>query len=357
MANKPTKQTGNKNNSSARGGSIAEQKLRSIWLEGAEKSKSIQDSFGKSLDQIGSQIREKHLTKIESAFKDYTKGDGLLGNLFKKLDIGSYKSKLDEIKAYADEAKVYYDAAQKGLEVYKEVKNGNYGALTEFLGPYMSDGLKDAVNYGIEGYDAIKNTDFKNFNDVMNLASKLTGVDIPSALGITQLQAEVSALLAVAQKYNIPNAIKMLREKFGDKPHLNNDMIRGISMNANLGQFDMLEEMLKIMDSKTILLMNPDIIKRILSNYRFPIKYKEDMMKAEQKRVLDVLTKLDPNWDKEIIEGKTYYLLSPWDQASQDAITLFQHHPIYGGCICIGSTYPAVTLREGLNKTYPYLQL
>lgn len=348
---------GNKNQSSAKGGAIAEQKLRSIWLEGAEKSRSIQDSFGKTLDQIGSQIRDKHLTKIESAFRDATKGDGLLGNLFKKFDLGSYKDKINEIKKFADEAKVYYDAAQKGLEVYNEVKNGNYGVLNEYLGPYMTDGFKDALAYGIEGYTAIKNTDFKNFSDVMNLTSKLTGIDVPSALGITQLQAEVSAMMALAQKYNIPDAVRMLKEKFGSKPHLTNDMIRGISMNANLGQFDMLEEMLQVMDGNTILLMNPDIVKRILGNYRFPIRYDSKNMAKEQKRVIDMLTKLDPNWDKEIIDGKTYYLLSPWDQASQDAITLFQHHPTYGPCICIGTTYPTITLREGLNATYPYLNL
>lgn len=342
----------------AGGGSIKNKALHSYWLEGADQAKTIKDQFGKSIDQILGQIKEKQLTKIESAFKDYTKGDGgLLGKFLSNFKLGGMSLSMDQIKAFADEAKSWASAAQQGLEMYKEFKEGNFEALLGKLGPHLGDGFMDMAQWGMAAYDGIKNTDWRDFNSVLGLVSKLTGVDVGQALGITQLQAEITSLLALAQKYNVAGAIGMLRDKLKGRPDINQQMLLGMGINARLSQIETMEEMLKILGGPAVLLMNPGIIRDILGNYRLPSTRGAVNLDQERARLINVLTQIDPNWDKENIGNQIHYKLEPWQRASQDAITLFNDHPIYGVPCCIGKNYPEITLKDGLNNTYKYLNL
>ena len=341
----------------AKGGELREGTIHSYWLEGPDKAKTIPDQYGKGIDQILGQIKEKHLTKIESAFKDYQQNGGLLGSFLSNFKIGGVTLSMEKIREFAEEARGWVSAAQQGLDIYQDFKEGNYRDLFEKLGPFAGDGIMSLGQFGMEVYDGIKTTDWRDINSILGLVGKVTGVDIGNVLGITQLQAEISALMTLAQEYNLPNALGLLRGNIEGRPDINQQMLAGMGINAKLSQIETMEEMLKILGGPAVLLMNPTIIQDTLSNYRFPTLQVAPDLEKERNRLIKVLTEIDPTWDHEMISGKKIYKTDPWRNVSTDALTLFNDHVHYGVPCCIGRQYGEVTLKDGLNATYRYLQL
>ena len=64
-----------------------------------------------------------------------------------------------------------------------------------------------------------------------------------------------------------------------------------------------------------------------------------------------------PNWDSITTENGTYLNLDHWTEMSSDASRLFGSDAKYGVAVAIARSYRSITLRQGLNQTYPYLQI
>lgn len=354
--------TGSSNSSnSSKSTGILDKAIESVWFEGPEKSKSIGDTFGKDIDQILGEFKQKSITNLDTLFKQGVNGlGGLLGGFVSKFNLKSLGIDPNKVKDYIDQGKRIASAASQGLEVYKQFKEGNYSLVLDSLGGVLGNNLVNMGKYGLEMRDLVKNADFHSFAGLMDFVSNVTGVNMADALGISEMQAKIGALVQLAQEYGGADLIAKLQGKlFGEGmyPGLEQALATNLALNASFSQVDTIDEILKIIDGHMAGEINPDLINRILLNYRLPSNWKDNSLAQEKERLFRIFEKVDPNWDKEVINGKTYYKTKPWMAMSEDAKTLFGNDALYGVTIAIAGSYPELTVKEGLNLTYPYLNL
>lgn len=332
--------------------------ITSIWLEGPDKSSTIPDLWGKDVDQIFGEIKEKYFANIDTVFKNWV---GKLGksmkSFFSKFSLKSLGIDVNKVKDWVDKGKQLYAVGKWGAEMYQEFKNGNYDAVLNGMRGIVGNGLVDLGLTGLETARMIKQTDWKNFESIMGFVSQLTGIDIGKATHFYDIQNKVRALIGLAQKYNIPEALGILRKKFGKDPGAQYVLAKGLDVNIALGQIETIDEILQVLDGPLANQLNPNMIPRLIANYRLPAEYDSSNLDKYRNQLLDVFRRIDPKWDHDMINGKKYYKLSPWVTPSADIITLFQFHPNYGTCLTIAGSYPEDSLSNILDNTYPYLNL
>lgn len=360
----PTKKEANSNAQNNNTG-LLDKAISSIWMEGPEKSKSVPDTFGKDVDKILGEFKAKTVSNLDTLFKDAgKKGKGLFDKFMSKFDLKKFGINKDSIKKMIDYGKKIANAAQEGMKIYQEFKDGNYGAVLDKMGGVLGSQLVNMGKYGLEMRDLVKNSDFHSMAGIMDFVKNATGVDMADALHINDIQAKIGSLVNLAQKYGHAGALSKLREAMFGKdfggglyPGLEQALATNLALNASFSQIDTIDEILMIIDGRMAGEINPDLIKRILRNYRLPTNWKEDSLEQEKERLFRIFEKIMPNWDIITTEHGTYLNLDHWTEMSDDAARLFGSDARYGVPVAIACNYRSISLRQGLNQTYPYLQL
>lgn len=344
---------------------ILDKTISSVWIDGPNKSKSVPDTFGKDVDKILGEFKVKEITNLDTLFKQGSKAfGGKFDKFLSKFDLKNLGINKDQIKNLIDNGKRIADAAKHGMEVYQQFKEGNYSMVLDNMRGVLGDGLVDMGKYGLGVRDLVQNADFHSLAGIMSFTKELTGIDMADALGINDLQAKMGSLVSLAQKYGGADIINKLQEKlFGQQfggglyPGLDKALAHGLAWNATFSQVDTIDEILKIIDGRMAGEVNPDLIIRILENYRLPTNWKEDTLEQEKIRLLRIFDKVDPQWNSAVINGIRHYKTHPWQRLSEDAKTLFANDETYGLMVAISPTYPEIGLKDALNQTYPYLKL
>lgn len=338
--------------------------IESVYIEGAVPKKTIPDSFGKSLDAIQNEIKTLYIDDLDNQFKEWIhRIGGSIKSLFGKfLDKINFKLNgiisLDTVKSIMDKGKDILGYVGTGMALYNDVKNKNLDGIMNFARGALGNGIVDTVQFGINAYRDIKATDWSNFESILGLASRLTGVDIGTVIGYTDLKAKIGAVMELAQRYGITDAIKQLRNKFGKDKDLSYTLAMGLRQNTLMSQTDTIQEILGLINGKLAGAVYPELVYDLLSNYRFPKnEYTDSDLVKWKADIIDICNKVDPNWGKVTINGTTYTKLMPWMNVSEHASMLFQFDETYGVPCVIGRSYPTRTTRDCLNEMYPYLNI
>lgn len=335
--------------------------LKSVWMTGPEKAKTVIDNYGKSLDQTFTQFKNREIKHITTMWENAKgSGKGLFSDFLSAIDLKKITGvdlSMDTIKGWIDNTKGYIDTANEGLAVVKLIKNGQYDAAIAKLSPILGDGLTKIATDVSGVYKVVKNADFHSVTGINSFIKNLTGIDVLKDTGILETQSKVLALLSAAQKIGFHDGIEKLKSQINGLTGLQKPLSRGLGVNARYGQIDTMYEVLTIIDGNAAYMANPQIIQTTLRNYRFPLGYKSDQLETHKTRLLEVLNKLNPNWDKEVVDGDEMLLIEPWISASYDARTIFSQDEKYRDVVAIAGSYRSRNLNEMLNEMYPYLRL
>lgn len=351
-------------------------KVSSVFLSGPIAEETTTDIWGRSIGEIVDAKVATYRATLESLFHQGLKkavefgkkvGKGIKGFTDRiKKTLGGFVSKigdsLNKLKEFAGNAieagKNIYGAIKKGSEMWNAIHDGNYEGFLEMGRGVFGNSLVDLGKAGLEVRQFIKNKDYKNFADLQGLVSKITGIDLKGIDTFLDIQAKVSTIVKLAQQYNVKGIIRKVRDLFRRHPVGIETLLQGVRQNLLLGQVDIVDEILMILDGKLVGKIYPEFVQIILQNYRFPTgEYEESKHDAWRNQLISIFNRIDKDWAYETINGVKYKKLAPWIGISPHAMILFQFHDEFGVPAHIASRYPTEDTASVLNRQYPYLKI
>lgn len=244
-------------------------------------------------------------------------------------------------------------AAKAAVDFYKDVKENGIHSLQKYGGAFGAN-INNFIQDGFKLYEIGKNASHGDIQGLLSAASKFLG---DSSLGkFLDLQAEaawIGAIVNKAQELGVPSIIEKIRGKVKDAQAYRRSLARNVRYSASSGDTKMLDLITQILEGKSILGENPDFIELYLSKYRLPEKYEVSKFDEYRNKVLDILYRVDTNWDKTVFNNKWIYKLSPWTKASEDVKLLFRGTE-WEESYLIASSYPSQPIESLLRQQYKH---
>jgi hypothetical protein len=119
------------------------------------------------------------------------------------------------------------------------------------------------------------------------------------------------------------------------------------------GVIDIIDRVLDKVDSNTLLGQRPRLVSEVLRGYRLPGSLSVTDYPVEENRLISTLNRIDPRWSQ--LKRNQEYVsdLTPFIEASEDALTLFSHGTQYRTEALIAESYTTVTQKRLVNEFYP----
>lgn len=247
----------------------------------------------------------------------------------------------------------YVSAAKSAMDMVSDVKKNGLASLTKYGGVFGAN-INNYIQEGMNLYKIAKDVNPKDLSSLLGAASKFLG---GSGLGkFLDLQAEAAwlgALVSKAQQLGVPSLIQKLQRKIKDSQQFRRDLTRNLRYNASSGDTKMLSLITQILEGKSIIKEHPDFIQLYLSAYKFPEDYKYEKMDEYRDEVLNILYRVDENWDRVAFGNDWIYKTEPWVKASKDAKLLFVGTK-WEESILLAPSYPSQTMVSLLKNQYKH---
>ena len=247
----------------------------------------------------------------------------------------------------------YVSAAKSAMDMVSDVKKNGIASLAKYGGVFGAN-INNYIQEGMNLYKIAKDVNPKDLSSLLGAASKFLG---GSGLGkFLDLQAEAAwlgALVSKAQQLGVPSLIEKLQRKIKDSKQFRRDLTQNLRYNASSGDTKMLSLITQILEGKSIIKEHPDFIQLYLSAYKFPEDYKYEKMDEYRDEVLNILYRVDENWDRVEFDNDWIYKTEPWVKASKDAKLLFMETK-WEESILLAPSYPSQTMVSLLKSQYKH---
>lgn len=244
-------------------------------------------------------------------------------------------------------------AAKAGVDFYKDVKEHGIYSLQKYGGAFGAN-ISNYIQDGFTLYEVGKAAKAGDLQGLLGAATKFMGGE---GLGkFLDLQAEaawIGAIVNKAHQLGIPSIIDKIRSKVKDAQAYRRSLARNVRYSALSGDTKMLDLITQILEGKSILGENPDFIELYLSKYSLPEKYDFKKFDEYRNKVLDILYRVDPNWDKTVFNNEWVYKTAPWMNASNDAKLLFRGTE-WEESYLLAPDYKTQRVQDLLKKTYKH---
>ena len=247
----------------------------------------------------------------------------------------------------------YVSAAKSAMDMVSDVKKNGIASLAKYGGVFGAN-INNYIQEGMNLYKIAKDVNPKDLSSLLGAASKFLG---GSGLGkFLDLQAEAAwlgALVSKAQQLGVPSLIEKLQRKIKDSKQFRRDLTQNLRYNASSGDTKMLSLITQILEGKSIIKEHPDFIQLYLSAYKFPEDYKYEKMDEYRDEVLNILYRVDENWDRVEFDNDWIYKTEPWVKASKDAKLLFMETK-WEESILLAPSHPSQTMVSLLKSQYKH---
>ena len=244
-------------------------------------------------------------------------------------------------------------AAKAGMDLYNDVKQNGIMSLQKYGGIFGAD-INNYIQDGVNLYKVGKEVAHGDLTKILSVAAQITGQS--SLLKFLDLQAEAAwlgAIVSKAQQMGIPELIKKIQGKIKDAKAYRRQLAMNVRYNASSGDTRMLDLVTQVLEGKSILAENPDFIELYLANYKLPESYEVSKFDEYRNKVLDILYRVDTNWDKVAFNNEWVYKTSPWIKASKDVHLLFRGTE-WEESLLIAKDYPSQKTEDLLKRTYKH---
>lgn len=247
----------------------------------------------------------------------------------------------------------YVSAAKAAMDMVSDVKKNGLASLAKYGGVFGAN-INNYIQDGMNLYKIAKGVNPKDLSSLLGAAGKILGKD---GLGkFLDLQAEAAwlgALVSKAQQLGVPSLLQKLQRKIKDSQQYRRDLTRNLRYNASSGDTKMLDLITQVLEGKSIIKEHPDFIQLYLANYKFPEDYKFEKMEEYRNKVLDILYRVDPHWDKVEFGNEWIYKTEPFVKASKDARLLFLGTE-WQDTLVLASSYPQQPVASLLKNQYKH---
>lgn len=298
------------------------------------------------LNKITAVLKELNPTKLLNRFENNVLGGRSLKSIlnlpkeFKRDAIGTLEKYTRNanisglnIGQMIRTGKMTYDEATK---IYKAVKNNDWSSL---------EGIR-------KGLDVLGNTALSNLTK--------------GVIDLHATSAFIGEAIRLAADLGDNDLVKEIRRLFGhgnakgvrlDQQLINSLLGLSVHNAAARSDLSMLDSIIDIMGKETIRHNYPKLIKDTLQNFNLEPFYTPHMIKEYKQRLLSLLTKLDPNWDKETFNGIKVTKLEPFHYLSKDARTVLSYiddedEHDYTAEVMLAKDYPPMYRRHLVEKYY-----
>lgn len=339
-------------------------------LDGYGETKAVPTSFYDSM----SKYTDSLFDSMQGMIPDLTKFD--LKSLKGLKDFANEVAKFDpnELKKRIEKDVLGGRSFESLMDLPNQIKKDAVGTLTNLVGDTKIGGLdvkniiqaagssyKDAMAM----YNLVQNGDWKSFNGIVNSLQNVLGGVARTPLGdmlnkfvdIQATSAFIGSLARYAMKIGHSPLVQKISELFQNKRHGReafNAGVYGAAVNSDLSMLDIL---IGFNGSDNIMTNNPLAIRWILSHYKIDGLYTSDKIVEYRNRLIDILDRLDANWDKTIQHGVVVTKLEPFNWATKDALQLLKYEDPNSDrnylteCL-IAKSYPTQDMKQMVMKLY-----
>lgn len=244
-------------------------------------------------------------------------------------------------------------AAKAGMEMYNDVKKNGIASLQKYGGLFGAD-INNYIQDGFNLYKVGKDVAHGDLNSLMAVAGKFTGQSgLSKFLDLQAEAAWIGAIVSKAQQMGVPEIIKSIKDKVKDAKSFRRNLAMNARYNASSGDTRMLDLVTQVLEGRSILAENPDFIELYLANYKLPENYEKAKFDEYRNKVLDILYRVDANWDKTPFNNEWIYKTAPWIKANKDVELLFRGTE-WEESMLLAKDYPAQRTADLLKKTYKH---
>lgn len=176
-------------------------------------------------------------------------------------------------------------------------------------------------------------------------------------LKYVDLEAEaslLSGLLGEAVKAGIPQAVDVLMRETTSEATKRRVISENIYAVVFSGNLDTVEKLTAYMTPAQIKAKYPNFARDFLAQYALTPADVSASYADIKTRVIDLFTKIDPNWDKTLRNGVWISALAPFSKASEDAKKVFNVTPLYRSALVLAKNFPSVDIKTWIKKNYAY---
>jgi hypothetical protein len=237
------------------------------------------------------------------------------------------------------------------------VFNALSGTLRESLTSVgLPQNVYDQVEATINGVTQYISSN--NVNDVrstFDLISRITGQsELASYLDVGATATLMATVFRESIDMGVPDAITAMLENSKSSEASYYALQSNIVVAADIADLQTLTAMLEKLGAERIRADCPDVISRVLSNYRFPAGTTVVDYPARYATLDAVLRQIDGHWGYVQRQGEWVTSTAYFEDLSADAKTLLSNAGPFGLIMQLGPTYPSEDLPALIASTYPY---
>lgn len=247
-------------------------------------------------------------------------------------------------------------AGGNGLSNIPGIGKDTAAIANKYLKDIVGDDAAGMLSKTGEIYKIGKGIDTDTASGLMKGIGRLTGHSaFTDIIDDNAYLATGLAYLDKAIELGIPDAIDVLMKKLKDDKRKRQRLLSNIRGVVMRGDLDTIELIFEYVGPAAVLDEVPEACTYILAGYSIPVGTPTKKYPELKSKLLRVLTKLDPNWDK--AKRGTVYVnkLEPFAKISRGSKTLLQLEDTWDVPIAMARTIRKIDLYGRLKKDYPLM--
>lgn len=232
--------------------------------------------------------------------------------------------------------------------------------LAESLYPgILTSSAATLVDEAGEVYNIYDNADPKTASAITSIANKLLGTQaFGDMVDKTPELALAASVVKTAISLGIPKVIDSLVSKYKRDQSILTQLLKSVRSTIYRSDLPTLNTIMDHIGSEGVLAQVPDACSLLLSMYKFRKNTKGSEYLGLRSELLNTLTRIDSNWDKEMVNGQLKSSIKPFYRISSDATLLLRMvDETYLVQTMIGPTYISSDLYSLARKDFPLMSV
>lgn len=226
--------------------------------------------------------------------------------------------------------------------------------LTELAGVNVNS-LTTAAGNVIKTVDGVNARDVQG---VLNgLKTVLGDIGLSDIVDSTAQMAFLGSMMEYATDWGLTDTVQTIMNKFDvgstERDYLEEVLTTSFSAACVTGDLDNLQTIVDNTGPQKLLANYPTAISMVLTGFQFRAGTTPDTHPTLLVKLLQVLTRIDPNWDTVVRNNTAVSRLEPFLTASPDSKTLFSYDTTYWNLCLLAPSYPPQDAKALVKTFYP----
>lgn len=226
--------------------------------------------------------------------------------------------------------------------------------LTELAGINVNS-LTDTAGHILKTVNGVNARDVQGI--LNGLKSVLGDIGLSDIVDATAKMAFLGSLAEYATSWGLTDTVQTIMNKFEvgstERDYLEQVLTTSFSAACVTGDLDNLQTIVDNTGPQKLLASYPTAISMVLTGFQFRAGTTADQYPELLVKLLQVLTRIDPNWDTVVRNNTAVTRLEPFLTASPDSRTLFSYDDTYWNLCLMAPSYPPQDAKAIVKTFYP----